>query len=504
MKRRVLSFLAGAAAALALTALTATALAASGQVQFNFAGVALNGETKIAAGSDITAPNGQRVPGSILYVDEAGGKTNYLPIRTISELLGVKVGYDSATRTVLLGEQTAPASAAVASGLYWHRETDEDGVTYASEDPGIDYTEAPGYALTKLPEGWGLESVRAGMGGRGNLSYRNGSGGRISFSCAYPDGGSYGWSPGSGEIPCRTVTVNGHDAALYTYSSEYGDSCLLVWEDEAGVLFWFTGSDVDPDTLVEAASSVEPTSKTAPACEADWLPGGYSWFETNASGGAAETTWVGQGGNITLTCSATPLLMPEGDGETVHFGGVTARFWEAEKPHEAETDAWEPETVGGVIISSGTISGPQAADVATLAWTDGGLNFRLHGTVDQENLLHVAESLRIKLISDGTHKSSPGVQSTPGLFCQQLWPQLQVKRVVTYRRKKQRMPPAIRARKAQHSAAPMWSPTPEAVERAVISAVSSAPRAPTAEASPQQSQASARAGVRSASRPPSR
>ena len=97
MKRRVLSFLAGTAAALALTALTATALAASGQVQFNFAGVALNGETKIAAGSDITAPNGQRVPGSILYVDEAGGKTNYLPIRTISELLGVEVGYDSAT-----------------------------------------------------------------------------------------------------------------------------------------------------------------------------------------------------------------------------------------------------------------------------------------------------------------------------------------------------------------------------------------------------------------------
>ena len=183
MKRRVLSFLAGAAAALALTALTATALAASGQVQFNFAGVALNGETKIAAGSDIIAPNGRQIPGSILYVDEAGGKTNYLPIRTISELLGVEVGYDSATRTVLLGEQTVPAAAAAASGPYWHREDDENGVTYASEDPGIDYTEAPGYVLTKLPEGWGLESVRAGMGGRGNLSYRNGSGGRISFSC---------------------------------------------------------------------------------------------------------------------------------------------------------------------------------------------------------------------------------------------------------------------------------------------------------------------------------
>ena len=60
------------------------------------------------------------------------------------------------------------------------------------------------------------------------------------------------------------------------------------------------------------------------------------------------------------------------------------------------------------------------------------------------------------------------IKAAPALarrgFCQQLWPQLQVKRVVTYRRKKQRMPPAIRARKAQQSAAPMWSPTPEAVE----------------------------------------
>lgn len=391
MKRRVLSFLAGAAAALALTALTATALAASGQVQFNFAGVALNGETKIAAGSDITAPNGQRVPGSILYVDEAGGKTNYLPIRTISELLGVEVGYDSASRTVLLGEQTVPSAAS--AGSYWHKETDEDGITYASEDTGTDYTGAPGYALTNLPEGWGLESIRS----HGGTNYWNGSS-MISFSCAYPDGGGFGWSPGSGEIPCRTVTVNGHDAELYTYSSEYGDSCLLVWEDEAGVLFWFTGSDVDPDTLVEIASSVAPATETVPACEAGWLPAGYSWFETNTSDGAVETTWIGEDrdSNITLTCSASPLLLPEGTGKTVRFGGVTAKFWEAEKPHEA--DEREPETVGGVTITSTSISGPRAADVATLAWTDAdtGLNFRLHGTVDQETLLRVAGSLRIK------------------------------------------------------------------------------------------------------------
>ena len=89
MKRLIPSFLAGAATALTLTALATSALAASGQVSFNFAGVALDGEMKIAAGSDVTAPNGQRVPGSILYTDETGGKTNYLPVRAISELLGV-------------------------------------------------------------------------------------------------------------------------------------------------------------------------------------------------------------------------------------------------------------------------------------------------------------------------------------------------------------------------------------------------------------------------------
>ena len=405
MKKRFPSFLAGAAAAMALTALATSALAASGQVQFNFAGVALDGEMKITAGSDITAPNGQQVPGSILYVDEAGGKTNYLPIRTISELLGVEVGYDSASRTVLLGEQTVPSAAAAAeTGIYWHKETDEDGITYACEDTGTDYTGAPGYALTNLPEGWGLESIRS----HGGTNYWNGSS-MISFSCAYPDGGGFGWSPGSGEIPCRTVTVNGHDAELYTYSSEYGDSCLLVWEDEAGVLFWFTGSDVDPDTLVEIASSVAPVSQSVADYEADWLPAGYRYFETNVSAGTAETTWIGESGdgNITLTWSTNPLLLPEGDGEIVDLGNVTARFWEAREPHEPSegtiTVGGEPVEgnqvdMGNVTVSVGTISGPRAADVATLAWTDAdtGLNFRLHGTVDQETLLRVAGSLRIK------------------------------------------------------------------------------------------------------------
>lgn len=107
MKKRIASFAGGFFAALALSLCLTTALAAAGQVSYNFANVSMDGTQKITAGQDITAANGQKIPGSILYTDAAGGKTNYLPIRTISELLGTEIGYDSASKTVLLGKQPA-------------------------------------------------------------------------------------------------------------------------------------------------------------------------------------------------------------------------------------------------------------------------------------------------------------------------------------------------------------------------------------------------------------
>ena len=141
MKRNRLaaSFFSGTATALLAVSCLTTALAASGKVSYNFSNVALGGETKITAGADITAANGQKVPGTILFTDAAGGKTNYLPIRAVSELLGVEIGYDSATKTILLGGQPAgktaePASTAeTVSGRQWRREL-------GGEDGGIHYT----------------------------------------------------------------------------------------------------------------------------------------------------------------------------------------------------------------------------------------------------------------------------------------------------------------------------------------------------------------------------
>ena len=84
MKKRIASFAGGFFAALALAACLTTALAAAGKVSYNFANVCLDGGTVIVAGADISAANGQMIPGSILYTDETGGKTNYLPLRKIS------------------------------------------------------------------------------------------------------------------------------------------------------------------------------------------------------------------------------------------------------------------------------------------------------------------------------------------------------------------------------------------------------------------------------------
>lgn len=383
MKRRVPSFLAGVLTALLAVAMATTALAASGAISYNGATVTVGGEAQAAG--DITTAEGQ-APGSIQFTDAAGNVTHYLPLETIDQLPGVDAVYDPATKTVKLER-----------GNFWEKQETEKGVQYASEDTGISYDTAPSYAPAVLPEGWALESVRE-MTGRSGQEYLDSQGGRISFSCSYPNGGGYGWSPGSGEIPCTTVTVNGYEAELYTHSSEYGDGCLLVWENLDGVLFWFVGSGVEPETLVNFASTVAPAVGTLPDYEAGWLPEGYSLFETNTSAGTVETTWIGRGGNITLTYSTSPLLLPEGSGKTVKLDNVNAKFWEAKEPHEADEDEWEPQTEGSVTITTGTISGPGAADVATLAWTDAdtGVYFRLHGTVDQDTLVRIARSVREK------------------------------------------------------------------------------------------------------------
>ncbi|MCQ4864674.1 stalk domain-containing protein [Pseudoflavonifractor phocaeensis] len=98
--KRIPTFLAGMLTAAVIGGLGVGALAASGAVTFNASALQLNGQQISAKGENYTLDNGQQVPASITYTDETGGGTTYLPVRRIAELLGIEIGWDSATGSV--------------------------------------------------------------------------------------------------------------------------------------------------------------------------------------------------------------------------------------------------------------------------------------------------------------------------------------------------------------------------------------------------------------------
>ena len=106
-KKNLPPFLAGMATMAMSLALVGTALAVGAKVEYNQAGVALCGQPQVTAGETWTAPNGQNVPTMITYVDEAGGKTNYLSLRQISEMLKIPVHWNAAEKRVELGDERA-------------------------------------------------------------------------------------------------------------------------------------------------------------------------------------------------------------------------------------------------------------------------------------------------------------------------------------------------------------------------------------------------------------
>lgn len=397
MKKRIPSFLAGALTmALALT-LTTTALAASGQVTFSFANIALDGKTKIAAGTTITAANGQEVPGSILYTDAAGGKTNYLPIRAICDLLGVEIGYDSAAKTVLLGEQSGTVMVS-ADQDRWKKTVDGNTVTYTCDETDASYESVPLYRPTWQADGWGLASLTTDHKGIRHTMWRYlGDSGSISLTCANPAGGSYGFMPGLKDSVknCQKVTVQGYQADLYMDI----DSCYLAWENGDGVLFTMRGPD--PDTLKQAAESIRPCADEAVEYQLSWLPQGYTGFDRSAIGDTVNESWMKDGAALTWLQTTEPVAVPAGTPETVTVNGDRAWYWAAEEPYEEDnTTTANGESVKGnstsISITTGTIPGARSKDVNTLVWSTGGVNFRLQGILDRDTLIRIAEHVTRK------------------------------------------------------------------------------------------------------------
>lgn len=125
MKKRFFSLcLCGALMLSLATSMAAIARASETlQVLYNQAGISLFSEEKVAKGEYYIAPNGQKVPSVITYIDSIGGTTNYLSVRQISEILGINVKWNSKTGNVdieprqetnignvQIGNQSAPAT----------------------------------------------------------------------------------------------------------------------------------------------------------------------------------------------------------------------------------------------------------------------------------------------------------------------------------------------------------------------------------------------------------
>lgn len=158
MKKSIMPFVCGA---LTSGICVSTALAGgsySGRISFNTNSLLMNGKEVLTAGESLTTEAGAQVPSSILYTDENGGGTYYVPIRPFAQALDAEVNWDEdAIYWGVEGEQavkllpTVDDSNTVYDGYIEDIEAvlPEDGVTLLREE----YRGTENFKTTLIPEG---------------------------------------------------------------------------------------------------------------------------------------------------------------------------------------------------------------------------------------------------------------------------------------------------------------------------------------------------------------
>lgn len=391
MKKKVFAYFSGVFATVLVLTMVTTALAASGKVSFNFVNVSLRGEEKIAAGTDITVANGQKVPSSILYTDEKGGKTNYLPIRAISELLGVEINYDSTTKTVQLKKQTTTVDAGALG--QWKRSFEANMVGYSMSGCNTtQYTESPMWRPTWLPDGWKLTgfSVESPSNALIKVFYQpdtdivNDS---LDFECFAPSNRTCSDFLGTGVDASgmlQKATVNGATADFF----KTNDFNLLVWTDTEGNLFKLRGN-LDQTSLEQIANSVKEVSKDMlPEYDMKWTPEGSSKTSRNSVSGFVKETWKDANDvSFEWLYSRSDLACPTRTPESVTVNGTKAKYWEGNPDGGFDLD-WLDE--------QSHVYTQEQKNV--LVWTDpkANITFRIIGMIDKDQMIKMAESVVVK------------------------------------------------------------------------------------------------------------
>lgn len=88
------AFLGGMASALVIVVLTTTAMAASGQLKFNTANICFDHVCVFPKDKYLKTETGGTIPSSILYTDEQGAGTTYVPIRVLTQALHMPTFWD--------------------------------------------------------------------------------------------------------------------------------------------------------------------------------------------------------------------------------------------------------------------------------------------------------------------------------------------------------------------------------------------------------------------------
>lgn len=391
MKKKVFAYFSGVFATVLVLTMVTTALAASGKVSFNFVNVSLRGEQKIAAGTDITVANGQKVPSSILYTDEKGGKTNYLPIRAISELLGVEINYDSATKTVQLEKQTTTVDAGALG--QWKRSFEANMVGYSMSECSItQYAESPVWRPTWLPDGWKLTgfSVESPSNALIKVFYQSDTdkvNDSLDFECFAPSNRTCSDFLGTGVDASgmlQKATVNGATADFF----KTNDFNLLVWTDTEGNLFKLRGN-LDQTSLEQIANSVKEVGKDMlPEYDMKWTPVGSSKTSRNSVSGFVKETWKDANDvSFEWLYSRSDLACPTRTPEFVTVNGTKAKYWEGNPDGGFDLD-WLDE--------QSHVYTQEQKNV--LVWMDSKANitFRIIGMMDKDQMIKMAESVVVK------------------------------------------------------------------------------------------------------------
>ncbi len=108
--KKIHGFLSGFVCALLLIALVTSVFAFTGKITVSKSNVKLNGDLVLLGSSEYSLANGCSAPVSLVYTDEKGGGTTYLPVRKISEILGVPIEWDGASKSILIYTGTAPSN----------------------------------------------------------------------------------------------------------------------------------------------------------------------------------------------------------------------------------------------------------------------------------------------------------------------------------------------------------------------------------------------------------